>query len=122
MLRRLHYRRTSRWLMRTSPPPDPARDDHTRARLLAIAVDTASMHRVVDVTCLRRSLVLWWLMRWLRLPSDVRLAFRLTPDGHADGHAWVEHHGRVINDLPDVAAQYPILYHDRLSPETLSRM
>ncbi|MBK8022510.1 MAG: lasso peptide biosynthesis B2 protein [Chloroflexi bacterium] len=121
MLRRMGYRWTSRWLLRLSPSPDPDHEDYTRARLLAIAVDRASVHRVVDVTCLRRSLALWWLMRWLRMPGQVRLAFRMTK-GQADGHAWVEHSGRVVNDLPDVANRYTILYHDQLSPETLGRL
>lgn len=121
LLKRFGYAGTSRILMRTSPAPKPNIDDYTRARLLAIAVDSAAAHRVVDVTCLRRSLALWWLMRWRRMPAEVRLAFRLK-EGRADGHAWVQHHGQVINDLPTVAEHYPILYDATLSPEQMSQL
>ncbi|GEM_PF-1116903 len=121
MLRTWGYRRTSRWLVRFSPTPDAARSDSKRARILALAVDSAATQRLVDVTCLRRSLALWWLLRWLRIPSEVRLAFRLA-NGKADGHAWVEHHAQVINDLPDIAAHYPILYGDQLSPEMAAKI
>lgn len=121
LLRRFGYRRTSRILLRLSPAPHAAHHAFSRAREVALVVDSAARRGFADVTCLRRSLALWWIMRWLRLPADVRLAFRLT-HGRADGHAWVEHHGRVVNDQPDIAAQYPILYHDQLSPETLARL
>lgn len=114
-LRRSSYRRVSQWMVRLSPTPDPARRDLAHARAIAYLVDKVAHHPRVAVTCLRRSLVLWYYLRWLGLPSDVRVAVNRT-----EGHAWVEHHTEVINDDPDVAKRFMIIYGDALNPEKVA--
>jgi hypothetical protein len=114
-LRRSGYRAVCRWLLRWSPAPSRT-PDVLRARAFARVVNYTAARPHIQANCIRRSLVLWWLLRWARLSSQVRIGVNL--DG---GHAWVEHGGEVVNDAPEVAAQYAILYDDQLSPELMSR-
>jgi hypothetical protein len=114
-LRHSSYRRVSQWMLRLSPIPDSARRDVTHARAIAYLVDKVAQHPRVAVTCLRRSLVLWYYLRWLGLPSDVRVAVN-----RSEGHAWVEHNGEVVNDDPDVAKRFMIIYGDALNPEKVA--
>jgi len=64
---------------------------------------------------LRRSLTSWWLLRWQGIPSDIRIGVNMT-----SGHAWLEHHGYIVNDHPEVAKKFPIVYTDELTPEKLA--
>lgn len=116
-LQRVGYRRLCRWLIRLSPKPVATRVDMPRARAIATIINQSAESPPVEVNCLRRSVALWYLLRWMRLPSAIRIG--LNPDG---GHAWVEHGNRVINDTSDVVSQYAILYGDELSPEVISRI
>lgn len=56
-------------------------------------------------TCLPESTALWWMLRRRGLPAELRLGVRTTL-GHFEAHAWVEHGGRVLNDVPDIARIY----------------
>lgn len=114
-LRVLGYRRTCRCLLFCSPRPDPAITDFPRTIATARHVHRIVAHRLGNTPCLRRSLLLWWILRWRRIPSDLRIG--VNRDG---GHAWVEHHGQVVNDWADVAERYSVIYTDRLSPEGVS--
>ena len=75
---------------------------------MAAIVELAARQRVAKTTCLRRSLVLWTLMRRAGIESDLRLGVRKAK-GTFSGHAWVEIEGVVINDSVDVVRQYTII-------------
>ncbi|MFN8531402.1 MAG: lasso peptide biosynthesis B2 protein [Anaerolineae bacterium] len=115
-LRMMGYRRLCKLLIRLSPKPDQARISVTRARKLG-----AVIHQVAGsserLNCLRRSLALWWMLRWLHQPSAIY--FGINPES---GHAWLEHNGQVINDMPTIAAKYRIVLSDELIPETIAKM
>jgi hypothetical protein len=70
----------------------------------------------MEDSCLRRSLVTWWLLRWQSVESEVRIGMRLGPEG-ARAHAWVEHCGRPVNDVDEIGRQYPIQYDGALNPK-----
>lgn len=108
------YKRVCRYLVLFSPTPNPNRICFPSAISTSRIVNRA-VHRLGGAPCLRRSLLLWWLLRWRRIPTS--LVIGVNPAG---GHAWVEHHGQVINDRPDVATCYAIVYSERLSPEGIS--
>lgn len=108
----LGYRRVCQYLLLLSPRPDPANIQFSVAFSAARLVNQAATQSVDAGSCLRRSLLLWWLLRWRRIPTDLRIG--VNPEG---GHAWVEHHGKVINDNPDVVAKYSIVHADQLTPE-----
>ena len=88
-----------------------------RAAQVARFVNTVARHRAIQASCLRRTLLAWWVLRWLRLPSDVRVGVN-----GITGHAWLEHHGTVINDRFDVVTRFPIIYRDELKPEEMAKL
>jgi hypothetical protein len=110
-LRMFSYRRLCRLLVMTSPNPESARIDLNGALAYGRLVNKAALPWT---TCLRRSLVTWWLMRWGGLPSQVCIGVKL--DGGNSSHSWVEHHGHVINDAPEIGQLYPIQFSDTLDP------
>jgi hypothetical protein len=116
-LRLISYKRLCRWLIALSPHPDPARYDLERAYAYGRLVNQAASV-IPWITCLRRSLATWWLMRWAHLPSDVCIGVKLVQDDNTS-HSWVEHHGEVINDASNIAIFYPINFSDVLDPERI---
>lgn len=116
-LNTIGYRRLCALLIRLSPFPNPARVNLRRSLRVAYMVNRAAASPHAKANCLRRSLSLWWLLRWLRLDSDIRIGINLN-----DGHAWVEHGGHIINDAPNTSSRYTVLYTSELSPEIVSRI
>jgi hypothetical protein len=114
-LRVLGYKRMCRILLALSPTPSPERKDEPHARMIGAYINTAAASWL-KATCLRRCLVTWWLLRWMRIPSEVRIGVNIDA-----GHAWVEHHGVVINDQPNIASNYRIHYGQELMPEGIAR-
>lgn len=57
------------------------------------------------VTCLVRSTLLWWLLRWQGIASEIRIGVN-QGEGEFHAHAWVEINGVVINDQADIHQQY----------------
>jgi len=80
------------------------------AKRLAQLVDIASRRGPYNATCLRQSLVLWWLLRRRGLAAELRIG--VAKEGEqVRAHAWVEFAGRVINDRATVADDYAV-YED----------
>lgn len=116
-LRRWGYRRTLDLLRRTSPAVPPHRTDRARARQLARLVEQAAVRQGWDNLCLRRVLVAWWCLRWLRVHADIRLGMSRSSDG-SRGHAWLEVEGRPVNEQADVRDRYPLVLHGDLREMT----
>ena len=122
------YRRLCRWLIWVSPRPNPNRLNMRHAFVLGRLVNQAAEDHAF-ASCLRRSLVTWWIMRWANLPADLRIGMQLQDLAQAQagstqsqldrGHSWVEHGGQVINDHAKIASLYPIDFSDRLTPEKI---
>ena len=94
----------------TSLKRGKAREDWLpEAQRTARVVNAAARRVPYDATCLRRSLVLWWLLRRRGIDSRLRIGVRKEADGIL-AHAWVECQERVLNDPADISQQYaPIL-------------
>lgn len=75
------------------------------ARRTAEMVNAAARWGVYDATCLRRSLVLWWLLRRRGIAASLRIGAHIEM-GAFSAHAWVEFQDEVINDVPDVRERY----------------
>jgi hypothetical protein len=116
-LKTIGYRRVCHILLRLSPPSTLARIDLFRAQAVAAIVNKIAQDSPRPMNCVRRSMVLWWMLRWLGLNSELKIGLN-----REKGHAWVEHAGRVINDSADVASQYAVLYEDELNPEVVGRI
>jgi hypothetical protein len=68
----------------------------------------AARHLPLDTSCLRQSLVVWWLLRRRGLPAVLRMGAN-NDDGFR-AHAWVELDGRPVNDRPDVAERFRVFH------------
>lgn len=77
------------------------------AKRLGRLVDIASRHGPYKATCLRQSLALWWMLRRLRLPAELRIGVG-KDDVHMRAHAWVELGGQVINDRASITDDYAV--------------
>jgi hypothetical protein len=98
-LRLVGWRRCQAALARLSPRGRPAAPP-VRAADAARMVLAASRHAPCRADCLRRSLVLWWLLRRAGLPGELRIGARKR-DGRLEAHAWVEHGGRPLEGTAD---------------------
>lgn len=112
----LGYRWTRRLLVATSPDPPAHRCALDRARQVGITVNFSARRGGWDKSCLRRSLVAWWLLRWLRIPTELRFGLSLQ-EGGSIAHAWLEHHGEPVNDGPNVASLFPFSHGGDLAAE-----
>lgn len=113
------YRRThaalSRW-----PGPRVTRFSSeagaaARARSIARIVAIASGRGPVRATCLRRSLVVWWLLRREGIDSQVKVGVQRGPEG-LDAHAWVEFLGLPLGEANDVADRFHPFAKDFAAP------
>lgn len=77
----------------------------TRVRTIAHLVGIASNHCPQPVTCLPRSLALWWLLRWHGIPCELRLG-ATHRDGQLDAHAWVQCAGAPLGEEPAHLSRY----------------
>jgi hypothetical protein len=107
-LRLAGVRRTRDWMRRFTPVPGtraPVPGEIEQVRAVARWVSVAARHMPYEVSCLRRSLCLWWLLARRGIGS--RLAIGVSrPAGGFAAHAWVEWQGSVLNDDPGVRSQY----------------
>ena len=98
-LRLLGFRRTQTLLARLSPAAADQDPQETtlrsdEAQRIARLVRIASNHGPYRATCLRQSLMLWWLLRRRSLPAELRIGVR--KDTELQAHAWVEHGGEPL--------------------------
>ena len=69
--------------------------DIEMGKSLATLASIAGRHGVMEATCLRQSLlVYWWLLR-VGLAPELQLGVRQTPD-QLDAHAWVVLEGHAL--------------------------
>lgn len=90
---------TRRWIeanVRHVPMADS--DDTEVLSRVEYAVAMAAALYPGRAACLERSLMLYWWLRRGGVPVRFRMGAQLYP---FLAHAWVEHHGRVINDVPE---------------------
>jgi hypothetical protein len=68
-------------------------------------VGRAARYHLYEMTCLRRSLVLQWLLA--RSGLDTRLQYGVRrEDGRLQAHAWLEYQGRSIGEKVEPTNQY----------------
>ena len=81
--------------------------DRDAAERIARLFHHAAARPVVGGSCIPRSLALARLLRLHGLPALVRIGLRRVGGGLA-GHAWVEHHGKVIAELEGARGWVPL--------------
>jgi hypothetical protein len=95
-----------RWPRPTGTPFPTVEAAWARARSVAGVVSIAAGPGPVRATCLRRSLLLWWLLRRDGIETSLRVGVN-RDGGSLNAHAWVEYRGRPLNDAEDIAARFP---------------
>jgi hypothetical protein len=83
----------------------PLRGDVDAARIADVeyAVALAAALYPGHAACLERSLLFYWYLRRAGVPVRFRMGVQMYP---FLAHAWVEHGGRAINDLPEHVRQF----------------
>ena len=113
-LRLFGYVKTRRWLehySRTDRARMPTPGEFSAAMDLAQLAAIAGRHGPIRATCLRQSLLVYWLLRRRGLMPELKIGVR-KQELVVDAHAWVELAGQAlapaaITHLPFPAHQVP---------------
>jgi hypothetical protein len=103
-LRLLGLSRFQRLLSRSSPARGALLSD-APPQTLGRMVNIAANHVPWRVSCLERSLLLWWLLKRRGIAGDLKIGVRFAGEA-LDAHAWVECDGVPVNDTPDNVAAF----------------
>jgi hypothetical protein len=105
------YPRTRRALEglmpRTVITRTPAAEDLDYAMRIGSLARIAGRHLPLNASCLRQSLLVWWLLRRRGLAPVLRIG--VNKDQGFAAHAWVELDHRPVNDAADVAERFRAL-------------
>jgi hypothetical protein len=114
-VRRVGLRCVQQRLARTPRRRGPRGDAATAldtARRVSWVTEVAAERGPWPANCLQRSLVLWWLLRLRGIDSELRIGVRRSPGARSGGtatlefHAWIEHRGVVLNEVPDIRRRF----------------
>jgi hypothetical protein len=97
-LRLFGYQRTLQWLERVSSHAGSqpgGSGEFAAAQEVANLASIAGRHGAIKATCLRQSMLVYWLLRRRGLDPDIKLGVR-KQDGVFDAHAWVELDGIAL--------------------------
>lgn len=86
-------------------PPAPPADADAAIRRVTRLVDIAARHHLYPMTCLRRALVLQWLLGQRGILADLRIGVHKETGGLV-AHAWLEYNGAPVGDARDVADRF----------------
>lgn len=75
------------------------------AQRLGELVNAAARRGLYDASCLRRSLVMWWMLRRRGIDSHLRVGVARKGEAFLS-HAWVEWQGVVLNDVADIGERF----------------
>jgi hypothetical protein len=109
LLRTAGVMRTRRWLERFSrnSAPRPANaDDLLSAQRLATLADIAGRRGPIGATCLRQSLLIYFLLRRRGLAPELKLGVR-KEQAAFDAHAWVELQSLALGQLDLAHTPFP---------------
>lgn len=97
------YGRTRRWVERSSTSAasrEPNATDIGAAEHLAQLAAIAGRNGPISATCLRQSLLLYWILRRRGLQPELKLGAR-KENGQFHAHAWVVLGGQPLAQGPD---------------------
>lgn len=109
-LKCLGVKRTQTALLWLLPAPTQASEAENSTAHIA---KTVRMVRIAAAyyqpwaNCLKKSLVLWSLLRQQGISSEIRVGVRQN-DQTFEAHAWVEYKGIVLNDVRDVRDRFAV--------------
>jgi hypothetical protein len=95
------YRALRRATARATPSSLPEAEIERYERLLRMACRQAPS----SGRCLPRSLALWYVLRRKGMSTVLRIGTRPRAS-QLEGHAWLKHEGRVVNDSPEMVSAF----------------
>ena len=107
-LRLWGMKRTQSLLIRWFPArvtPIKRADCSAQVWTTARMVRVAARYNALWANCLKRSLVLWFLLRRQGIESQLRIGVR-RQQGKFEAHAWLEWNGVALNDQSDVRQRF----------------
>jgi hypothetical protein len=110
------YRKTHALMARWPRPTPTGRrvgsEVQAQAESIARMVAIAASRGPVRTSCLRRSLVTWWLLRAQGIETRVRVGVGGRDGRDLNAHAWVEHEGLPIGESPGISERYAAFDRD----------
>jgi len=76
-----------------------------KARITARMVSIASVYGLYRANCLRQSLLLWWLLAWQGVVSEIKFGTQKIPRESFSAHTWVEYNGETLSDSHEFRQQ-----------------
>ncbi len=89
-----------------TPIPNHRKSPTELARLVAIAANKSPYR----ANCLKKALLLWWLLARRGIASEIQLGIN-RDDNEFNAHAWVTLNGQILLDTDDVEKRYTVLNH-----------
>jgi len=80
-----------------------------KASIIARMVVVAARYGPYRSNCLKRSLVLWWLLARHGILSEIRFGVQKEPDKKIGAHAWVECGGVILSDALETHQRFSVL-------------
>lgn len=77
------------------------KDAQQLARIVTIASSKGAYH----ASCLKKSLLIWWLLARRGTQTELRIGVK-NKTGDFKAHAWVEYQGKVLVDQTDIGEQF----------------
>ena len=75
------------------------------AQQLARIVTIASSNSAYKASCLKKSLLIWWLLARRGIKTELRIGVN-NSSGDFKAHAWVEYRGEVLAEQADMGEQF----------------
>jgi len=114
-LRIVEYNKTknilSRFISDISGLKEPDPSEKEKACVIARMVAVASWHGPYRANCLKRSMVLWWMLARHGISSEIIFGVQKEKKDSFGAHAWVEYNG--INLCDSNVIQQQVLAFDR---------
>lgn len=86
----------------------PPRQTDGLLNSLKLAVDRASSHHLVPMTCLRRALTLQKMLAHMGIAVELKIGVQ-RETGQFGAHAWLEYRGRPLGEPESITESFGIL-------------
>lgn len=109
-LRIVEYNKTKnilgRFISDESGKKGPEPPEIERACVIARMVDVASGHGPYGANCLKQSMVLWWMLAWHGISSEIIFGVPKEKKDSFGAHAWVECCGINMSDTEKIQQRF----------------
>ena len=109
-LRIVEYNKTKnilgRFISDESGQKKPETPEIERACVIARMVDVASGHGPYRANCLKQSMVLWWMLAWHGISSEIIFGVPKEKKDSFGAHAWVKCCGINMSDTEKIQQRF----------------